>query len=272
MIDEKLKRYDDITIQEFGNKFIENEEKIVEEELIKKLEAYVGNYDINNENIKRKYFHSIRVMKFAKDIAKSLNLNEHYIELAIVAGILHDYGRFEQWEKYNTYSDVDSIDHGDLGVKLLFEKNDIGTFYSNSNEYKQIYYAIKYHNKLVIPSDLEEQYVLICDIVIDADKLDIFDLLIDNKSLFEEDACTITDKVKKNFFDRKCINYKDVKNKSDRIVLLLAIFYDLKFDYSLHYIKKNHILDKMYEKIVNKEKYKTYFEQIDRYLDKKYIV
>lgn len=74
---------------------------------------------MNDENIKRKYYHSIRVMKFAKNIAENLKLEENIIELAIVAEILHDYGRFEQWENYKTYSDVDSLDHGDLAVDLL---------------------------------------------------------------------------------------------------------------------------------------------------------
>ena len=76
----------------------------MEDELIKKLELYVKNYDMNDENIKRKYYHSIRVMKFAKNIAESLKIEAHNMELAIVAGILHDYGRFEQWKNYKTYS------------------------------------------------------------------------------------------------------------------------------------------------------------------------
>lgn len=116
---------------------------------------------------------------------------------------------------------------------------------------------------------MDESYVLLCNIVRDADKLDVFNLLIENKNLFLEDSCEITDNVKKDFFEEKCINYKDIKNKSDKIILLLAVFYDLKFDYSLEYIKKNRIIDKLYENIENKEKYKIYFEKIYSYFDNK---
>lgn len=241
----------------------------MEDELIKKLELYVKNYDMNDENIKRKYYHSIRVMKFAKNIAESLKIEAHNMELAIVAGILHDYGRFEQWKNYKTYSDVDSIDHGDLAVDLLFNQNEITNFYNNNSAYKQLYYAIKFHNKLEIPNDLDDRYLLLCNIVRDADKLDILNLLIENKNLFSEDSCEITDNVKKDFFEEKCINYKEIKNKSDKIILLLAVFYDLKFNYSLDYIKENRIIDKLYDNVENKEKYKIYFEQIYKYFNKK---
>ena len=96
-----------------------------------------------------------------------------------------------------------------------------------------------------------------------------FNLLIENKNLFSEDSCEITDNVKKDFFEEKCINYKEIKNKSDKIILLLAVFYDLKFNYSLDYIKENRIIDKLYDNVENKEKYKIYFEQIYKYFNKK---
>ena len=103
----------------------------MEEELIKKLELYVKNYDMNDENIKLKFLHSIRVMRFTKEISQSLKLDKNDTELAIVAGILHDYGRFEQLKMYHTFSDVYSIDHGDLAVELLFNQNEITKFYNN---------------------------------------------------------------------------------------------------------------------------------------------
>jgi len=37
----------------------------------------------------------------------------------MIIGLLHDYGRFIQWKKYKTFTDIDSIDHADLGVNLL---------------------------------------------------------------------------------------------------------------------------------------------------------
>lgn len=41
---------------------------------------YVENYDLEDENIKRKKFHSLRVMEISERIAKSLKLNQEEID------------------------------------------------------------------------------------------------------------------------------------------------------------------------------------------------
>ena len=57
------------------------------------------NYDIEETAIKRKYYHSLRVMDLSILIAKYLGLNNKDITLASFIGLLHDYARFEQWTK-----------------------------------------------------------------------------------------------------------------------------------------------------------------------------
>lgn len=56
-------------------------------------------------------------------IHKELKLTEEKIRLAALIGLLHDIGRFEQYTKYNTFSDKLSADHADLGEKTL-DNND----------------------------------------------------------------------------------------------------------------------------------------------------
>ena len=73
---------------------------------------YVQNYDLNNENIKRKEQHSLRVMAISKKIAEELKLSEKEIKLATLIGLLHDIGRFEQYTKWKTFSDKISTNHG----------------------------------------------------------------------------------------------------------------------------------------------------------------
>ena len=45
------------------------------------------------------------------------NFSSEDVEIIMLIGLLHDYSRFEQWCKYNTFSDINSIDHGDLAVE-----------------------------------------------------------------------------------------------------------------------------------------------------------
>lgn len=90
---------------------------------IEEFKKYSNKYDMTNKNIERKYYHSFRVMHESKYIAENLNLSQEQIDLATLIGLLHDIARFEQMKKYGTFNDVLSVDHGDLGAKILSENN-----------------------------------------------------------------------------------------------------------------------------------------------------
>ena len=194
------------------------------------FKKHYENYDIEETAIKRKYYHSLRVMDLSILIAKYLGLNNKDITLASFIGLLHDYARFEQWTKYKTYSDKDSIDHGDLAVKRLFENNEIINYDLDVNDYEIVYNAIKYHNKITIPYSLDNRIKLFCKIIRDADKLDIF-YLRTNKSFVKEGG-DISLKIENDFFNEQCINKMDVISYNDEVISVLAMIYDLNFDYS----------------------------------------
>ena len=105
-------------------------------DLLNEFDKYVRSYDMDDSMIKLKYFHSYRVMNLCRCIAESEKLNQGDTYLAIVIGLLHDYARFEQWSKYKTFRDVDSVDHGDLACELLFENNEIEKFNIDKKYYK----------------------------------------------------------------------------------------------------------------------------------------
>ena len=239
---------------------------MLEKKLENKFKEHAFKYDMNDEKIAKKYYHSLRVKDFAKKIAEYEKLSSHEIKLAVIIGILHDYARFEQWKLYNTYSDVDSIDHGDLAVELLFDKGEINNFYNIESDFEKIKLAIMYHNKINVPSRISGDELMLCNIIRDADKLDIFNILIENKSFLIEDNNDISENVKKCFYSNKAINYSDLKSKSDKIILTLGLFYDINSKFSYDYINKNKIIEKLYNKVENKAKYKEYFEHINGYI------
>ena len=92
------------------------------------FKQYISNYNPEDEKIKLKITHIERVAEISKDIAESLNLSKEDIKLAELIGLLHDIGRFEQAKRYNTFVDKDSINHGEYGVKILFEDGLIREF------------------------------------------------------------------------------------------------------------------------------------------------
>lgn len=149
----------------------------------------------------------------------------------------------------------------------MFNKNEIFNFYKNVKNYDELYDAIKYHNKYKVPSKISAHNRSICYIVRDADKLDIFDMLVNNNLELKETEVEISGKVKKSFFNNQTIDYKIIKSSSDDIIFKLAMLFDLKYKYSINYIIDNNIINKLYEKIKNKKKVEIYFKYMTEYMN-----
>ncbi len=223
------------------------------------FKKFVETFDMSEINIKRKYNHSLRVQSLCEKISNNKTL-------ASVIGLLHDYGRFYQWTKYKTFNDKKSIDHADYAVKELFEKNKIEKFYKDKKDYKIIYEAIKYHNKYSIPDKVEDKSM--CEMIRDADKLDILYMYtVDELKLSEEGI--ISDKIKDEFYRHKLIKFNYINTKIDRSINVLSLVYDLNIKESFKYLKDNKIIEKMYKKIKDKEKFQNYFEEIKKFINEK---
>lgn len=239
------------------------------EELKRIFKNHVKNYDLKEVAITRKLYHSYRVMDYCRLLAKYNNFSDENTEIAMLVGLLHDYSRFEQWQKYKTYNDYQSIDHGDLAVQRLFEDNEIKAYCTKKEYYDEIYDAIKYHNKYAYPDSLSDHNKLLCQIIRDADKLDILYLIGINQSLMKECDLNISENIDACFFKKQPLNKADVKNSNDAIILFLAMIYDLNFKYSFEYLKKNNYIEKIFENIKDKQKFKKYFDYIKKYINER---
>jgi len=52
-------------------------------------------------------------------LGKGLHLNQKDLNLAKTIALLHDVGRFEQYERYRTFDDYKSEDHVHLSLNVL---------------------------------------------------------------------------------------------------------------------------------------------------------
>jgi hypothetical protein len=239
---------------------------------------YTNNYDIENENIDRKIYHSLRVMEISKKIATNMGLENEKIELATLIGLLHDIGRFEQFKIYQTYSDLESIDHGDLGADILKQNNFIRNFIKEAKYDEIILKSVQNHNKYKIADDLNKEEKLFCKIVRDADKIDILYEAIEifwKKGREEIQNDLISDKVYNEFLNKKLIK-KDKnmkKNGIDKLVLMLAFVFDINFHESLEILKKEDYLNKIlnnfdFKRQDTKEKIENIRNVLNLYLNK----
>ncbi len=237
--------------------------------MIEQFTKHVEQYDRKDPNINRKYFHSLRVKSLCQLIAKYAGFSDEDAKIAEVVGLLHDYARFEQWTNYHTFSDLESIDHGNLAIEKLFYDNDIINFWSQVKDYDEIFDAIKYHNKYEVPETLSDHNKLLCKVIRDADKLDIFYLYASNSLDFPEDEYEITEEIKESFEKEEAAKSIYKQNQSDHGILVLAFIFDLNFKYSFEHLKKYKIIDQLYENVKDKKKFKPYFDKVNKYIDKK---
>ena len=227
----------------------------------KEFEKYVKPYDIQNAKISRKIAHSYRVVEVSEQIAKSLYLTEEDIELAKLIGLLHDIGRFEQIRIYDTFSDKDSIDHANLGVKILFEDGLIRNFIEENKYDEIIYKAIKNHNKYAIEEGLDERELLHAKIIRDADKTDIYEVYIrdiaNNANVaYNYDNVSkerITNKVLKSIQEHKLVNRYDTKNEADKFAAALAFVFDFYFKKGLEIVKERQYITKLINRVKTKD-------------------
>ena len=198
----------------------------------KAFKEYVKKYNPEDEKIKIKIVHIEKVAENSKRIAQNLGLSQEDVELAELIGLLHDIGRFEQVRLYHTFVDKDSINHGEYGAKILFEDGLIRNFIKDNKFDKIIKLAIVNHNRADIEEDLTERERLHAKIIRDADKTDIFRILIsgDKKAIWEKADLSddkISDEIYREFVEDKRINYKERKTSADILVSHFNYVYDL---------------------------------------------
>lgn len=237
---------------------------------------YVKDYNSDNEKILLKINHIKRVSQLSKQIATQLKLSQEDIELAELIGLLHDIGRFEQIKRYNTFNDNKSINHGELGVKILFEEGLIRDFIKEDSFDNIIKKAILNHNKGKIEEGLSERELLHCKIIRDSDKTDIFNVLVTEsvKAFYETEDMSkekITPEIYREFVEEKEINYKNRKTSADLLVAHFAYVFDFNFKESINILKEKNYIDVLYKRFTFEDDktlkmYKDIYCRVKEYL------
>ncbi len=243
------------------------------------LKEFVKQYDYENDRIRVKIAHIERVSGIAKEIAEGLNLSEEEVQLAELIGLLHDIGRFEQVRRYNTFIDEKSVNHGELGVEILFQEGMIRNFIQDEQYDEIIRKAILNHNRgkeKIETADNRE--LLYTQIIRDADKADILYMLTfqkketawGNENLEKE---KISDEIYREFIEEKSICYANRKTAMDVLVSHFAYVYDLHYQPIKKIVKEKEYFSKLYhrfhfEEEETKERMKKIYAIVEEYLEK----
>ena len=77
-------------------------------------------------NVQLKIDHTMRVLEFARQIAGAQGPAGELTELAELAALFHDVGRFPQYARYRTFHDQMSVNHAYQGVVTLKRAAGVG--------------------------------------------------------------------------------------------------------------------------------------------------
>ena len=240
----------------------------------KEFLKYTRKFDLENERLKRKQLHSLRVMEVSNKIAKNLNLNDEEIQIATLIGLLHDIARFEQFTRYGTFRDRESVDHGDLGVEILKKDDYIKNYIDNEKYIDIIYLAIKNHNKYKIEKGLNEKQEMFCKMIRDADNIDIFyeatAIFYTPKEIEEINQSVVTDEILTKLHEKKTINRNTLRKRGKlvEVFVMLAFLFDINYKASFEIIYEENYIDKIFQRFHFEDQYtKNKVKEVQKFLN-----
>lgn len=276
-----------------------NKPAINRKNVINAFAEYVRNYDPSDEKIKLKIDHTYRVAGLCQRIAESLGLSEPDVDIAWLLGMLHDIGRFEQIRCFGTFNDGQSVDHAEFGADLLFKEGLIRKFAegyyeecelarSGNEEAEQIIknnehhnkdtglieMAIRQHNKYRVKEDLTERQRMFCDILRDADKVDIFKVNADIPMEIIYDVTTeelkngvITKEVLESFYKKETVLKSVRRSAVDNIVGHISLLFELVYKESYRQAKEQGYVYKLLDFKSDVPEVNAEFDDMRKYVD-----
>lgn len=200
--------------------------------------SYTEQYDLSDRKVELKIDHTYRVADLCEQIAREEALPEQEAQLAWLLGMLHDVGRFEQLLQYGTFLDARSVDHAALGADVLFREGKIRDYVIDEGEDTLIETAIRVHNAYRLP-ELDERTKKLCNILRDADKIDILKVNaeipleeiygVTTESLRHE---AVSEEVEKSFYEHHTVLGKQKKTTVDHVVGIVSLMFELVFPVS----------------------------------------
>jgi len=198
---------------------------------------------VEQRNYDLKIDHTCRVRVIMDRLAASLDLRTEDRALASAIAICHDVGRFPQYRQFGTFNDATSTNHAALAVQTLKEEGILDGL--GENRRSLLLQAVALHNAFILPEDIDPVVRRFAMLIRDADKLDIWRVLIEYcTSPPEERASAVTwelpdtggcsNPALEEVIAGRMLNRSFLKTADDFKLLQLSWVFDLNFDESFN--------------------------------------
>lgn len=247
------------------------------------FDMYVKQFCTGNERIDSaiclKVKHTKNVVREILDIADTVNLDAETRSLAEIVALFHDIGRFKQYIKYGTYSDQKSEDHAKIGLDVIAHT---GVF-SRLPTYKQelIRNVIANHNRMSLPHSNDQKFLLLLKLLRDADKIDIFHVVIEHYAginhnaainISLSDAPEISDTIINCIRNGSIANVADMKTINDFKLLQISWIFDLNFPRTYTIFNQRRYLENLSEFLPKTADVVETIDLVNKYLQQKCII
>lgn len=216
------------------------------------FDAYVAGFRRAGELpelLELKRVHSLRVATNTQKLASALDWPTKDVELAEAVGLLHDIGRFPQYRDHQTFSDAQSVDHGDLGADIL--ARDFPWAQVDEPTRRAMELAVRHHNTRRIPDPLPDHALPLLKVLRDGDKLDVFAVVRQwteagrIQELFPRlpPAGPLDPTLLRCVAERRSAPYEEVQSMLDYHLIQLSWVYDLHYAPSHRELLSTGLLD-----------------------------
>lgn len=242
---------------------------------------YTGRFNLGRTDWQRsvslKIDHTRRVCSEIRRIGEALGLDHSRLRFAELVALLHDIGRFEQFARFKTYSDSQSENHAELGVKVLAEDNILDILDEVTKS--AVVRVIRYHNRIRLPEDGNEEELYFARLLRDADKLDIFRVVTEHYQqpakerdesvgLGFPDTDQVTDPVVQSLVEQRIVDIRHVKNLNDFKLLQVSWVFDINYRPTFQLLKQRGYIRMIQSTLPESSRLDNVFREIDQYIDR----
>ena len=241
-------------------------------QVLSAFQNYISAYNPSDPKIRLKIDHTYRVAGLCQTIAKEAGADP---DLSWLCGMLHDIGRFEQVRRFNTFVDAESVDHALLSSALLFDDGLIKTFAPDldNNLSQLLKTSIQCHSLYRIPEDLSKEEALYCNVLRDADKIDIFRVNCDtppeeiyNVTTDDLRKAAVTPEVKNCFLNHTAVQRSLRKTSIDYLVGHICLVFELVYPVSQTLVKEQGYLQRILSFQSDNQETREWFEYMRQHL------
>ena len=214
--------------------------------------------------LRLKVDHTFRVLEHAGRIVDSLERESAPIRerasdaelgrASLLAALYHDCGRFPQFKKFRTFLDAASVNHAVLSFQTMRDNGFLREETFRVRALAQC--AVLLHNRHTLPANLHPDARFVTDVVRDADKLDIFRIMVGylTSALPERDAVLLhveddpdrwSPKVAEDVLAGRVARYTDLRFVNDFRLLLGTWMHELRFSVTKKIMAESGLMDEV---------------------------